>query len=67
MSDDTFDLSGKVAIITGGNGGIGLGIAMGLGRAGADIVVAARNRTKAEDAVGQLRSWGCGPSGSTPT
>ena len=65
MSDDTFDLSGKVAIITGGNGGIGLGIAMGLGRAGADIVVAARNRTKAEDAVGQLQELGMRALGLT--
>jgi 2-deoxy-D-gluconate 3-dehydrogenase len=32
---DLFDLSGKVAIVTGGNGGIGLGMAHGLARAGA--------------------------------
>lgn len=37
-----FDLTGKVAIVTGGSQGIGEGIALGLARAGADVVVAAR-------------------------
>ncbi len=41
-----FDLTGKVAIVTGGNGGIGLGIARGLANAGAAIVVAARQAEK---------------------
>ena len=36
-----FDLTGKVAVVTGGNGGLGLGIAMGLAGAGANIVIAA--------------------------
>ena len=40
---DLFDLSGKVAIVTGGNGGLGLCMALGLAVAGANIVVAARN------------------------
>jgi len=34
-----FDLSGKIAIVTGGNGGIGLGMALGLAEAGAKIAV----------------------------
>jgi len=46
-----FDLSGKVAIVTGGNGGIGLGIAQGLAEARADIVVLGRNTAKSESAV----------------
>jgi 2-deoxy-D-gluconate 3-dehydrogenase len=49
-----FDLSGRVAIVTGGNGGIGLGIAQGLARAGAAIVVAGRNAAKNEAAVAEL-------------
>src|SRR5438132_12224529 len=53
-----FDLSGRVAIVTGGNGGIGLGMAKGLAAAGAAIVVAARNREKSERAVAELAETG---------
>lgn len=49
-----FDLSGKVAIVTGGNGGIGLGIARGLAGQGAAIAVVGRNREKTLDAAAQL-------------
>jgi 2-dehydro-3-deoxy-D-gluconate 5-dehydrogenase len=49
-----FDLSGRVAIVTGGNGGIGLGMARGLAKAGARIVIAARNAAKAEPALAEL-------------
>jgi 2-dehydro-3-deoxy-D-gluconate 5-dehydrogenase len=49
-----FDLTGRVAIVTGGNGGIGLGMARGLAAAGASVVVAARNAEKAEAAVAAL-------------
>ena len=53
-----FDLSGRVAVVTGGNGGIGLGMAKGLARAGARVVVAARNRDKSDAAVRQLMALG---------
>jgi 2-dehydro-3-deoxy-D-gluconate 5-dehydrogenase len=53
-----FDLRGKVAIVTGGNGGIGLGMARGLAKAGARIVVAARNEGKSAAAVAELRTLG---------
>lgn len=47
-------LQDKVAIVTGGNGGIGLGMARGLAAAGARVVVAARNAKKSEAAVREL-------------
>src|SRR5262249_645143 len=50
-----FDLSGKVAIVTGGNGGIGLGIALGLAKAGAKIAVLGRNAAKSESAAQTIR------------
>ena len=53
-----FDLRGKVAIVTGGNGGIGLGMAHGLARAGARVVVAGRNAAKSAAAVGALTAAG---------
>jgi len=46
-----FDLSGKVAIVTGGNGGIGLGMAQGLAAAGARVAVVGRNAEKSEHAA----------------
>ena len=49
-------LKGKVAVVTGGNGGIGLGFATGLAQAGADIAIWARNIEKSEAAVKQLNS-----------
>jgi 2-deoxy-D-gluconate 3-dehydrogenase len=53
-----FDLKGRIAFITGGNGGIGLGMAQGLASAGATVVIAGRNRTKADVALSILRSGG---------
>jgi 2-deoxy-D-gluconate 3-dehydrogenase len=53
-----FDLSGRVAIVTGGNGGIGLGMAEGMAAAGATVVLAGRNATKGADAVKQIENAG---------
>ena len=58
MKTKLFDLSGKVAIVTGGNGGIGLGMARGLAEAGADIAVVGRNEAKSNAAVADLRTRG---------
>ena len=54
----TFDLSGKVAVVTGGNGGIGLGIARGFAQSKARVVVAARNEEKSQRAVRELQQEG---------
>ena len=53
-----FDLSGKVAAVTGGNGGIGLAMAEGLARAGASIMVIGRNPDKNNVAEGKLTALG---------
>ncbi|CCD92963.1 putative 2-deoxy-D-gluconate 3-dehydrogenase (2-keto-3-deoxygluconate oxidoreductase) [Bradyrhizobium sp. ORS 375] len=53
-----FDLKGKVAIVTGGNGGIGLGMARGLADSGADIAVVGRNEAKSQAAVADLAGRG---------
>jgi 2-dehydro-3-deoxy-D-gluconate 5-dehydrogenase len=55
---DLFDLHGKAAIVTGGNGGIGLGIARGLGLAGAAVALAGRNEDKTRSAVAELEAQG---------
>jgi len=53
-----FDLRGHVSVITGGNGGIGLGVAHGLAKAGANIAVWGRNKEKNAKAVAELKSLG---------
>ncbi len=55
---NNFGLSGRVAVVTGGNGGIGLAMAEGLADAGADIVVAARNTEKGATAVTKIQASG---------
>ncbi|MFN2643921.1 MAG: SDR family NAD(P)-dependent oxidoreductase [Burkholderiales bacterium] len=49
-----FDLSGKAALVTGGNGGIGLGMAKGLAQAGARVAIAGRDAAKNRDALQAL-------------
>ena len=58
MKEKLFDLTGKVAIVTGGNGGIGLGMARGLADAGAAIAVVGRNEAKSATAVADLKERG---------
>ena len=58
MPSNPFDLTGKVALVTGGNGGIGLGMATGLAKAGADIVIWGRNSEKNQQARDVLTKIG---------
>ena len=64
-SDNQFDLTGKVAVVTGGNGGLGLGIAMGLAGAGANIAIAARSVEKTAQALEDIRALGVEAHGIT--
>ncbi|WP_315730017.1 MULTISPECIES: SDR family NAD(P)-dependent oxidoreductase [unclassified Bradyrhizobium] len=53
-----FDLRGKVAIVTGGNGGIGLGMTRGLADAGADIAIVGRNQAKSDTVAADMMARG---------
>src|SRR5882757_8823044 len=58
MTTKPFDLTGRVAIVTGGNGGIGLGMARGLAEAGAAVAIVGRNAVKSDTAVTELKQRG---------
>src|SRR4051812_27431278 len=53
-----FDLSNRVAVVTGGNGGIGRGIALGLAEAGAAVAVLGRNDEKNQRVLSELKAVG---------
>lgn len=55
---DLFKLDGKVALVTGASSGIGVGLARGLARAGANVVVTARRKDMIEQTAGMIRSYG---------
>ena len=57
-STELFDLSGKVAVVTGGGTGIGRQMAQGLAEAGADLVLCARKPERCEEAAEELRTLG---------
>ena len=58
MAENLFDLSGKVALVTGANSGLGLAIAEGLARAGADVVIWGRREDRNAEAAERLRRYG---------
>ncbi len=53
-----FDLKGRVALVTGGNGGIGLAMARGFAKAGAAVAIAGRNEEKSKKAAAELEALG---------
>jgi len=57
-SPKMFDLSGEVAVVTGGNGGIGRGIALGFVEAGASVAILARNEEKNRAVLDELKKYG---------
>jgi NAD(P)-dependent dehydrogenase (short-subunit alcohol dehydrogenase family) len=56
--EQLFSLAGRVAVVTGGSSGIGRGIALALGQAGASVVLIARDRARLDDCAAQLHSAG---------
>ena len=52
---DAFALTGRVAVVTGGNRGLGRAFALALGEAGASVAILARDTAKSDD--GHLRRW----------
>jgi 2-deoxy-D-gluconate 3-dehydrogenase len=58
-----FDLAGKAALVTGGNGGIGLGMARGLAAAGARVAIAGRDESKNASAIKLLGKDACAITG----
>lgn len=58
MAENLFDLTGKVALVTGGNSGLGLSFATGLARAGADVVIWGRRDDRNREAEAALRHHG---------
>ncbi|MCB4858889.1 SDR family oxidoreductase (plasmid) [Sphingobium sp. SJ10-10] len=58
VPENLFDLSGKVALITGANSGLGFGFARGLARAGSDVILWGRRADRNEEAAAALRAHG---------
>jgi NAD(P)-dependent dehydrogenase (short-subunit alcohol dehydrogenase family) len=57
------DLSGRVVVVTGGNSGIGLGVARGIARAGGSVAIWSRRAERNAEAVAQLEGLGAAAAG----
>jgi NAD(P)-dependent dehydrogenase (short-subunit alcohol dehydrogenase family) len=57
--DQLFGLAGRIAVVTGGSSGIGRAIALGLGQAGASVVLVARDQRNLDATVAELAAAGC--------
>ena len=64
MGYQPFDLTGQVALVTGGNSGIGLGMAQALAEAGADVAIWGTNEAKNAAAAERLRGHGAAGAGA---
>ncbi len=62
MTTSLFDLTGKVALVTGGHKGLGFAMATGLGQAGATVIINGRNDTSVANAVAKLQELGLNAS-----
>jgi len=58
MADDLFDLSGKVALVTGGSRGLGLQMVRAFAQRGADVIIASRKLDACEAAADEVRAMG---------
>ncbi|HUV07872.1 MAG TPA: SDR family NAD(P)-dependent oxidoreductase, partial [Spirochaetia bacterium] len=65
MIQTLFDLRGKTALVTGSSRGLGLTLALGLGKAGASVVLNGRDSDRLKRAVSELKSQGLTVSGYT--
>src|SRR5258708_19446065 len=63
MAYSGFDLTGRVALVTGGTSGLGRAIAVGLAQAGAAVVVGSRDEGEGADTVSELSGFGAGHPG----
>ena len=68
MPKSLFDLSGRVALVTGGSKGLGKAMARGFAEAGADVVIASRHEDELKAALAEIRAARrCAACSSSPT
>ena len=58
MGQDLFDLSGRIAVVSGGTTGLGLAIGLGMAEAGAEVVASSRRPEQVENAAAEIEALG---------